>query len=209
MSTWHTPSKDHALLIEAAISYGITHFDTAPVYGNGYAETILGDFASDITVATKIHAQVRNAPWHNAYSVDHIQHTLDGSIKRLKKMPEVIFMHNWNSTYAPHLDECKQLLKKNGFTGTLGVSLKEEHFDNIPHLSLLQVPFNIENQLGAQVVPLQQTWFRSVLGQGKLLKTYSLDECMQAALSKTPAAIIVGLSNKEQLEAMRKYARVS
>lgn len=44
-------------LLKAAYNGGIRHFDTAPLYGRGYAEKLLGDFIRDkrgkVTVATK------------------------------------------------------------------------------------------------------------------------------------------------------------
>jgi D-threo-aldose 1-dehydrogenase len=46
-----------AQLIEAALSAGVRHFDTAPMYGGGQSEDVLGRVLSgvaDITVATKV-----------------------------------------------------------------------------------------------------------------------------------------------------------
>ena len=46
-----------ARLIEAALSAGIRHFDTAPLYGSGQSEDVLGQVLSgvtDITLATKV-----------------------------------------------------------------------------------------------------------------------------------------------------------
>src|SRR6266536_736813 len=44
-------------LLKGVLDIGITHFDTAPVYGKGYSEQILGDFLcrrrSGVTIATK------------------------------------------------------------------------------------------------------------------------------------------------------------
>lgn len=44
-------------LLQAAFDEGITHFDTAPVYGNGYSEKILGKFIrrhrQKVTITTK------------------------------------------------------------------------------------------------------------------------------------------------------------
>lgn len=44
-------------LLECAFDQGINHFDTAPLYGKGEAETVIGKFAqrrrSDITITTK------------------------------------------------------------------------------------------------------------------------------------------------------------
>jgi aryl-alcohol dehydrogenase-like predicted oxidoreductase len=53
------PSRRHAFkLLESAIEAGITHFDTAPAYGVGYSEKILGEFlrahGSAARITTKI-----------------------------------------------------------------------------------------------------------------------------------------------------------
>ena len=48
-------------LIETALDCGIRHFDTAPSYGGGQSEAILGDVlcgVADVTVTTKVGAQV-------------------------------------------------------------------------------------------------------------------------------------------------------
>lgn len=48
-----------ARLIEAALRVGIRHFDTAPSYGDGASETLLGDVLAgvpDVTIATKVGA---------------------------------------------------------------------------------------------------------------------------------------------------------
>src|SRR5262245_41098050 len=49
--------RSSARLVEAALRAGITHFDTAPSYGNGTSEAVLGEVLSgvnDATIATKI-----------------------------------------------------------------------------------------------------------------------------------------------------------
>jgi len=55
--TRHTFLKRAEKILSVAFDNGIMHFDTAPVYGNGYSEKILGGFAKGkrekITIATK------------------------------------------------------------------------------------------------------------------------------------------------------------
>ena len=55
--TQHTFLKDANDILSCAFDEGITHFDTAPVYGNGYSEKILGRFIKDkrsqVTITTK------------------------------------------------------------------------------------------------------------------------------------------------------------
>jgi hypothetical protein len=51
------PGKRAARLIEAALEAGIRHFDTAPSYGEGQSEHVVGDVLAgvpDVTVATKV-----------------------------------------------------------------------------------------------------------------------------------------------------------
>ena len=52
-------------LIETALRLGIRHFDTAPTYGLGTSEALLGDVlagVTDVTVATKVGAEVPGEP---------------------------------------------------------------------------------------------------------------------------------------------------
>jgi len=55
--TQHTFLKDAQNILALAFDKGIKHFDTAPVYGNGYSEKILGSFIknkrSQVTITTK------------------------------------------------------------------------------------------------------------------------------------------------------------
>lgn len=50
-------SRDSLRLLNQAFDFGITHFDTAPLYGRGYSEIILGKFAREkrtkISITTK------------------------------------------------------------------------------------------------------------------------------------------------------------
>jgi aryl-alcohol dehydrogenase-like predicted oxidoreductase len=58
-----------AHLIEAALSAGIRHFDTAPMYGGGQSEEVLGRVLSgvaDITLATKVGMERPNSQMHPA-----------------------------------------------------------------------------------------------------------------------------------------------
>ncbi len=55
--TQHTFLRDAQNILAKAYDEGITHFDTAPVYGNGFSEKILGSFLknkrSRVTITTK------------------------------------------------------------------------------------------------------------------------------------------------------------
>lgn len=55
--TMHTFEREALKILETAFDLGIRHFDTAPLYGQGYSEKILGEFLkrkrSKVTVTTK------------------------------------------------------------------------------------------------------------------------------------------------------------
>src|SRR5437867_2902058 len=55
--TTHADRRDARALLDLAYDSGITHFDTARVYGQGQSEAILGEFIRDkrdrVTIATK------------------------------------------------------------------------------------------------------------------------------------------------------------
>jgi aryl-alcohol dehydrogenase-like predicted oxidoreductase len=56
--TQQTFVSDAIKLLELAYENGITHFDTAPIYGNGYSEKIVGKFAlqkkNNLQIVTKV-----------------------------------------------------------------------------------------------------------------------------------------------------------
>jgi aryl-alcohol dehydrogenase-like predicted oxidoreductase len=56
--TAHKRESAALQILSAAFEEGITHFDTAPVYGQGYSEKILGKFIrqrrSQVTITTKV-----------------------------------------------------------------------------------------------------------------------------------------------------------
>jgi D-threo-aldose 1-dehydrogenase len=59
--TMHDRRSDAIQLLERALDLGITHYDVAPLYGFGHAESILGEFLKGrrqrVTVATKFGIQ--------------------------------------------------------------------------------------------------------------------------------------------------------
>ena len=70
LTTNPTSSKANKIL-RAAISSGIKKFDTAPNYGKGYSELILGEhfqYNAEVYITTKIGGyQTNNIYYHLAY----------------------------------------------------------------------------------------------------------------------------------------------
>ncbi len=83
-------------LINYALEKGIYCFDTAPNYGNGNAEKLLGTFIKDcpkkeITITTKIGNSSKDV---KSFDYDDILAEMDNSIKRLNRIPDRLLFHN-------------------------------------------------------------------------------------------------------------------
>jgi len=115
--------KDQAIAaIHYALEQGITLFDTAPLYGAGYAEKVLGEALqgvprSQYVLSTKIGRDLDEStgalPFD--YSRDAILRTLEGSLKRLKlDRVDLLLIHDPDEyvekaleTAYPTLDELR------------------------------------------------------------------------------------------------------
>ena len=94
------PTEQSALsLLQTAYNTGITHFDTAPIYGSGYSEKILGKFLKgkreQITISTKfglMPATARSIPIWLALPLNKIKGKLaaSNSAKGNTHKPEVL-----------------------------------------------------------------------------------------------------------------------
>lgn len=116
-------------LLQAAASSGMTHFDTAPYYGYGLAESDLGRFLrgqrSRFTVATKVGLYPWGQPARHAasvwgrkaigrvmpavssavadWSVERARRSLDESLRRLgTDYVDFLFLHEPDPAIVPH-----------------------------------------------------------------------------------------------------------
>lgn len=136
---------DAMATLERAVARGITHFDTAPHYGRGLAESRLGDFlrtadgAGKLTVSTKVGRYVRDLDQRDAgdiflgappgesvfdFSRKAVAEQLDQSRQRLgREFIDVVLVHDPDE----HLDEALVAIdeltsqREAGRVGALGV----------------------------------------------------------------------------------------
>ena len=146
-------------VIAYAINQGVTHFDTALVYGEGDAERCLGMFSSEsISITTKIPGMVKpigETPISHCYTRDWILRCTERSLINLHRI-DTLLLHNWSSFFENSyelefilytLDE----IKRSGLCKRVGISLPN-HFNNIPSASVcsacdvIMLPYNDENQ---------------------------------------------------------------
>ena len=116
--------------IHAALDAGITCFDTAPSYGNGHAEALLGNALGsrrkDVLVATKggMLWDEKSFVLGQDSSRTHLESGLDASLQRLGTDYVDIFMIHWPDGNTPLADVAESLeyLVSTGKTRAVGVS---------------------------------------------------------------------------------------
>jgi myo-inositol catabolism protein IolS len=133
--------KESIAAIDKALEVGINLFDTAPGYGGGKAEKLLGETIKDkskVVIATKV-----------SYFSEGIESSLDRSLKRLRMdYVDILFIH-WPSASVPikRMMEEMGYLKEKGKIKAIGVSnfnlsqLKEAV--SCVQIDVLQPPYNL------------------------------------------------------------------
>jgi aryl-alcohol dehydrogenase-like predicted oxidoreductase len=91
-------------VIHAALDQGVTHFDTADIYGGGGgSETVigqvLGDRRKEVVLATKFGKPMANNPSNHRGTRAYIRSAVDASLKRLQTDHiDLLFMHEPDSS---------------------------------------------------------------------------------------------------------------
>ncbi len=112
---WSGYDEENAIKsIETAIDNGINCIDTAPVYGNGHAEELIGSVVSGrrdrIIIATKCGLDIENGNRNNL-KPDFIMHDLEQSLKRLRTDYIDLYQIHWPDPSTPLEDSMVSLMK--------------------------------------------------------------------------------------------------
>ena len=163
-------------LLNYALEKGIRHFDTAPNYGNGNSEKLLGTFVKDfpkkaIIITSKIGNSSKDI---KSFDYDNILAEMENSIKRLNKIPDRLLFHNPRIEEEDLLNLHEKLkLKLSGIT--IGISLarfNKYSSDFLSQFPIIQYDHNIfYNELnGIQLNSEIQA--RSIFASGILTNKY-------------------------------------
>lgn len=160
---WGRTSDDESLAaIRRARELGVTFFDTADSYGFGRSESLLGIVLSrhrnDVVIATKVGvARDVNGKLSKDFSLKHISHAVDGSLKRLRTdYIDLYQLHNptLDELRSDDIHEAMDRMQEAGKIRFWGVSVTtpEEGIEivNRGWGYALQVLYNILNQAPAQ-----------------------------------------------------------
>ncbi len=161
-----TDEKASIDTIHAALDKGVSLVDTAPVYGFGRSEEIVGRALKQygrrdrIAVSTKAGLQWEDGEVFRNALPSRIEEEVEASLKRLHTdVIDVYFIH-WPDPNVPFEDTARTLerLKEQGKIRACGVSnFSPEQMDlfrNAADLQLCQPPYNLfERQIDDDVLP--------------------------------------------------------
>ena len=195
---WGIDDKSEALrIIQKSLETGCNFFDTAPGYGGGRSEELLGEglksVRKDVIICTKFSHYVEDGT--RDFEVQNVRPVLEGSLRALQTdYVDILLLHNpprelMDGRGAPELYEEMEKLKAEGKIREYGVSLdwreEVEMVVDTTKSKALEVFFNAlyqeplpafqkayENGVGIIVkVPLDSGWL-----SGRYRKGHNFDD---------------------------------
>jgi len=160
--------KEAKDILLSAYDAGIIHFDTAPPYGNGSVEVLLGELFSD-TEDVKIITKVGVDTWEDEpnFTAKYVRGSLEKSLTRLKRdyVDHYIF-HSIKNQSESDLDEGVNemlKLKGEGLIRSFGASVKSPA-DILPMLKRFPVFSTIEFNFSAMDTRYLDSSIQAVIG---------------------------------------------
>jgi aryl-alcohol dehydrogenase-like predicted oxidoreductase len=178
-----TDEAESIATIQAAFEHGINVVDTAPVYGFGRSEEIVGraiaesGLRSEVIIATKVGLQWEGGKVSRNASRARIMREVEDSLRRLRTDYIDIYQVHWPDpliTIEETADAMHMLLAQ-GKIRAIGVSNfsvgQMERFRRIAPLHVLQPPYNLfERGIEADLLPYCQKHGITMLGYGALCR---------------------------------------
>jgi aryl-alcohol dehydrogenase-like predicted oxidoreductase len=176
-----TDTRESIATIHAALTQGINLIDTAPVYGFGVSEEIVGAALDGVrrhaVIATKTGLEWRDGKVYRNASRARIMQEIDDSLRRLRTDYIDIYQVHWPDPLVPveETAEAMRLLYERGKIRAIGVSnfsvAQMERFRQVAPLHVLQSPYNLfERAIDAKVLPYTRAHQIVTLGYGALCR---------------------------------------
>jgi len=161
-----TDDDESVRTIHAALDLGINLIDTAPAYGFGHSEEVVGRAIAEhghrdqIVVATKVGLEQRGDALYRNSTRRQIFEEVEVSLRRLRTDYIDLYQVHWPDLETPYEETAKALLelKQAGKVLAIGVSNYPieaiERFKRVAPLATDQPPLNLfERQAEAKVLP--------------------------------------------------------
>jgi aryl-alcohol dehydrogenase-like predicted oxidoreductase len=178
-----TDEAESIRTIQAALDRGITLIDTAPVYGFGRSEEIVGKALAEgghragVVLATKVGLDWKNEqPFRNG-SRARILKEIDDSLRRLRTDTIDLYQVHWPDPNTPIEETAAAMadLHKAGKIRAIGVSnfsrAQMDTFATVAPLHAVQPPYNLfERTIEADVFPYARSHGLAMLAYGALCR---------------------------------------
>lgn len=168
--------------IRSAVERGITVIDTAPAYGFGISEQIVGLALSGglrerTVIATKVGLEWRDGKVYRNASRERIMHEVEDTLRRLRTDYIDIYQVHWPDPLVPMEETATAMrsLYEQGKIRAIGVSnfsvAQMDEFRRYSPLHVLQSPYNLfERGIEADVLPYCRANDIAVLAYGALCR---------------------------------------
>jgi aryl-alcohol dehydrogenase-like predicted oxidoreductase len=176
-----TDQRESVATIRAALHRGINLIDTAPVYGFGVSEEIVGaaleGVRGEAVIATKVGIEWRDGKVFRNATRARILKEVDDSLRRLRTDYIDIYQVHWPDPLVPveETAEAMRSLFEQGKIRAIGVSNfsveQMTRFRRVAPLHVLQPPYNLfERAIEAQILPYCRAHGIATLGYGALCR---------------------------------------
>src|ERR1700690_882138 len=178
-----TDEAESVATIRTAFEHGINLVDTAPVYGFGRSEEIVGKaiaegrLRSEVLIATKAGLQWDGGKVTRNASRARILREVEDSLRRLRTEYIDIYQVHWPDPLIEieETAEAMHTLFKQGKIRAIGVSNfsvdQMERFRRVAPLHVLQPPYNLfERAIEAEILPYSRTHNIVTFGYGALCR---------------------------------------
>ena len=178
-----TDERESIATIHAALDQGINLIDTAPVYGFGVSEEIVGaaiagaGLRRQAIIATKVGLEWRDGKVYRNATRRRIMREINESLLRLRTDYIDIYQVHWPDPMVPieETAEAMRALYQQGKIRAVGVSNfsveQMERFREVAPLHVLQPPYNLfERAIEAEILPYCRANNVATFGYGALCR---------------------------------------
>ena len=178
-----TDEMESISTIRAALDHGIDVIDTAPVYGFGRSEEIVGKAIAEgrlrnrVVIATKVGLEWKDGSVFRNASRSRIMREIEDSLRRLRTDYIDVYQVHWPDPLVP-IEETAvtmQTLLRQGKIRAIGVSNfsveQIQRFRSVAPLHVLQSPYNLfEREIEADLLPYCRKNNIATFGYGALCR---------------------------------------
>jgi aryl-alcohol dehydrogenase-like predicted oxidoreductase len=178
-----TDEMESISTIRAALDHGIDVIDTAPVYGFGRSEEIVGKAIAEgplrdrVVIATKVGLEWKDGRVFRNASRGRIMREVEDSLRRLRTDYIDIYQVHWPDPLVPieETASAMQMLFNQGKIRAIGVSNfsldQIQRFRSVAALHVLQSPYNLfEREIETELLPYCRKNNIATFGYGALCR---------------------------------------